>query len=417
MRSAAQRAAILKGRSSALAKKTNTPKIDSAAFSGTTALCYAREQVKGLTKRLKHCQRNSSAKIHVRDVELKSCKAQLQETTEEYTASLQDHLAARELAQGSLARLGKLQEALSESQRTSAGLYLQLLCTQHALKMSESNLALAQASGIHQAVRLKELNMEVRLLRAKVLRVPTGPSAKLKQLLHVFKVKEKCEIVLALKVAVLRMVALGIGTNHVYKVLVISAKLFEVEIRGLLSSASICGVVQQGGVAAHLQVAEAMNRAASMTVSSNSTSIKSINYVAHHIMAISDNPEEKPRCFTLPITSIYSHSSQAQLDNWIALFKHLSDMLCNSMGAPLTVKFWTKFAHILQGGLTYHAPDQKCMITLLTSWKSVLDCKSRGCKALCNMDPEELLEALEKHLSQDSESLKPWSTPAKHDVV
>jgi hypothetical protein len=404
-------------RALALAKKATTPVTEPSTLPKSTALRRAQARVAVLERRQKNECRNARAKIQARDKSLESLKEQLHNITAKYTATLQSESSQSVVVNGSAARVDILVLSLAQAQELLSCAAVELSRAQHAQRMAESDLTLSQACTTRQEERLKALNAEVRSLRAKVLRVPAGQAAKIKRPLHVFHVKAQREIVLGLKVAVLELVALSVGTNHVFRVLRIAAKLFEVDIQGSLSPASIRGIVQQGGVAAHLQVAEAMHRADSTTISSDSTSIKSINYVAHHLMAISHDPAEKPRRFTLPVTSIYSHSSQAQLDDWIALLQRLADMLRNSLNAPITVEFWKEFARIIRGGLTNHAPDQKCMITLLTSWKSELDCESRGCEALRNMEPAELLEALERHLSEDPDCLEPWSTAAQGDVV
>jgi hypothetical protein len=140
--------------------------------------------------------------------------------------------------------------------------------------------------------------------------------------------------------------------------------------------------------------------------------------VAKHYIAISHNPDIKPQRFALPISTLNDHSSQAQLEDWIAAFKLLSDMLRESLGCPLTVEFWRKFVRNIRGGMTDHAPDQKCMITLLTTWKRELDRECRGSDYLSSLSPLELLELISKRLSaEEKDSDVPWDTLSQEEQI
>jgi chromosome segregation ATPase len=238
MRTTAQKAQFSAARAALLGQEVDSPPPGPPPLYSATALRRARAAVESITLKFKKYQRSACDKLCARDRALESHKEELQSATHAYTASLQDRLLLQEQSTGLAARVEALDGSLLRTQHALASVLAELVRAQHALKMSESDLALSRGKCTRQDARLKELTAEVRSLRAKVLRAPVGQSGDTKRLTHVFKIKEKREIVLGLKVAVLQLVALSIGTNHVFKVLQIAAGLYKVEIEGSLSPAA-----------------------------------------------------------------------------------------------------------------------------------------------------------------------------------
>lgn len=422
---------------SANATKLDLPPPTSCLPSESTILRSAQEDVTTLKAQSKRAHRSARGKVDLRDQKLEDVHAQLQDTTHRFTAALQDNATMRAHLDGLNSRIHTLSSSLDQTKLFLGATVAELSQTQHELKMACSDLVQTRAQDAIKHARITEVTQELRYLHARAKRMRSERSTCRKQPVQVFKVKERGKIPLAVRVAVLRLVALGIGTSHVFNVMQCIARLLEVELKGRLSPASVRGIIHEGGVAAHLQVAEAMRDAKSEserlhthlyrllniswlggTISSNSTSIKSINYVAKHYIAISDNPAALPRRYALPITTLNNHSSQSQLDDWIDMFKLLSDMLRQSLSAPITVQFWRDFVRNVRGGMTDHAPDQKCMITLFTQWKRTIERESRGSTLLASLSPLELLELINKRMSADEgKSQAPWETLSQEDQI
>lgn len=208
-------------------------------------------------------KRSTRKKLDVRDQRLEAFEIQLEDTTSRYTAALQENTNMRVLLDGMKARNDLLVSSFEHQGQLLGAAQSNLIQCQHALKMALSDLSQTSAQDAGKAARLAELTCEVRLLRARAQRTRSKRSLTTKQPLPVFKVKERGEIPLAVRVAVLRLVGLGIGIKHVFSVIKCIAGLLEIVLKGRLSPASIQNIIHEGGVAAHLQVAEAMHDAKS----------------------------------------------------------------------------------------------------------------------------------------------------------
>jgi hypothetical protein len=247
--------------------------------SESTRLRATQDALDTVQGRFTRACRNARKKLDLRNQKLKDNQLQQQDITHCYTTALQDIADMQTQIDGLIARNEVLCLAVERKEGLLDAAQSDLLRTQHALKMTKSDLDQAAACDALKAIRLTELTREVRTLRARAKRAHSEPSSHNKLPLHVFKVKEHGEIPLAVRVAVLRLVALGIGIKHIFPVIQCLARLFEVALKGQLSPASIQNIIHEGGVAAHLQVAEAMRGAKSMFLWCNFRALVVLNII------------------------------------------------------------------------------------------------------------------------------------------
>jgi hypothetical protein len=247
----------------AQAKKRGLPKPLPPSTPRSTALDHARAEIEALKAQIKCTQRSAHGMLKTRKDNLSNTHAQLQDTTQQYTSVLQDQLTMQTNSAGLAARIDALSSSLKQNKLWLAATVTELSQTQHELKMAHSDLAQTGAREAKKSAHIAELTREIRRLRAQAGCVRSKCATTSVQPLHIFKIKERGKVPLAVRVTVLRLVALGIGIKHVFPVVQCLAGLFEVALKGSLSPASIQNIIHEGGVAAHLQVAEAMRDAKS----------------------------------------------------------------------------------------------------------------------------------------------------------
>lgn len=415
-KSTVQKAALAKARAAAQAKLHASLPPTPTTPSVEAQLQQYRAKSNGLHLKLESLKRSTRAKIRTRDKVVNTTKDQLSKLTAEHMASLQSLATLQESYNGVLARLGVLSNAYPKSTDAHTCALKELEHTRHLLKMSQSDLLQSQDHGRRAQDRVKELTHKVCLLRAKA-KLSKSKDSTSGQATPVFKVKEKGAVPLSLRVTILKLVSLGIGTKHVMPAIECVSDLFHVQLKGRLSAASVRNIIHEGGVAAHLQIAQAMHESTDSTISSDSTSHKSINYVAKHYTVTSPDPGTQPRRFALPITTIDGHSSQDQLEDWIQTLRFLANMYRDRFEAPVTAEFWREFVSKLRGMMTDHANDQKLMIQLFTQWKRELEREARGSKHLSSLLPLELLELMAKALADNGKELTAWSTLSQEEQV
>jgi hypothetical protein len=154
---------------------------------------------------------------------------------------------------------------------------------------------------------------------------------------------------------------------------------------------------------------------ASATISTDSTSHKTISYLAKHLTLMMPDAPTEPVIFALPITTMQSHSSQAQLDNIVESFKAFYSTYMASLGR-IDTNYWRAFTRKLLAGETDHAPDQKLMIKLISQWKRLVDCELRGEQVLlAQKNPAELMKLIVERMRQQS-GLEPLDWEALPEV-
>jgi hypothetical protein len=416
-RTAAQKAVTRGAQNLAQAQNHGSTAPASVLVSTSALLQRATAEIKQLRRKLGAQKRCARARVKSRDTSLKNTKAQLSELTTMHTLTLQSLATLQDDHNGICARLTLSNLAHSQATQLLGCVMNELQRTQHLLKMCQSDLGQAQDHGKYLRGRIQTLNCEVRTLRARAKLLKARESRSCPITPQVFKLKEKGAVPLPLRVTILKLVSLGIGTKHLMPAIQCVSNLFHVQLKGWLSPASVRNIIHEGGVAAHLQVAQAMHESSDGTISSDSTSHKSINYVAKHYIATSPNPDTQPRRFALPITTIDEHSSQAQLEDWIHTLRFHADMFRRRFNAPITAEFWREFVSKLRGMMTDHANDQKLMIKLFTEWKRELERETRGSKYLSSLLALELLELMARALADNGEEPVAWSTLSHKEQV
>jgi hypothetical protein len=216
-------------------------------------------------------------------------------------------------------------------------------------------------------------------LQQPIFKLRTGPKA-------------KGSLPIDVRLAILELVTMGVGVDHVFRALLCCAVLFKISLAGSFTAGAVRKVVLEAGVAGEIQLASTMESCASATISCDSTSHRTITYMSKHLTFMMPGAPTKPIVLALPITTMHSHSSQAQLDDIIESLKSFFRTYLASRG-HVNPQFWRAFTRKLLAGETDHAPDQKLMIKLLTQWKRLVDRELRGEQLLlAQKTPAELMK-------------------------
>ncbi|KAJ7587320.1 hypothetical protein C8J56DRAFT_716098, partial [Mycena floridula] len=132
------------------------------------------------------------------------------------------------------------------------------------------------------------------------------------------------------------------------------ATQFSMEVDGEVSNRSIGRIVLEGGVAAKLQLVEEAKQAQGITISSDGTSHKHLNYMSRNCKLI-----HADRIVTrfLGITGETNHTSEEQLTGFTEV---IQDAYAVYNRSPLSSDGdvdWRDFLAILKGMITDHAED------------------------------------------------------------
>ncbi|PPQ84770.1 hypothetical protein CVT26_014292 [Gymnopilus dilepis] len=131
-------------------------------------------------------------------------------------------------------------------------------------------------------------------------------------------------------------------------------------------------MVQEGGIAAKLQLVEEISEANGFTVSGDGTTIRHLNYETKHITL----NVASTRFFGVIMGP--NHKSETQLHSWKELSNNYYDTFNRAFGPdgkhadPLT------FAKDMLGLRSDHSEDQKKLNRLLREWKELSGCIWRG---------------------------------------
>jgi hypothetical protein len=231
----------------------------------------------------------------------------------------------------------------------------QLAARDRPIEQLERKIATTANTYFSLQERINELTKLVRKYEARERRASLrgGQASSCKP--FVFSLRQgkqaKGAIPISVRLAILELTVAGVASAHVFRVILTCAELFGVETRGMFSEASVCTIILEAGVAGQLQIADAMIKSPSMyitisdshilnqqtaaTLSSDSTSHKSVSYLAQHVtVLVPDTPEQngleahsrtfsatfkpmKPVFLAFPITTLDDHSSKGQLDRII----------------------------------------------------------------------------------------------------
>jgi hypothetical protein len=165
-----------------------------------------------------------------------------------------------------------------------------------------------------------------------------------------------------------------------------------------MSSRTVRRAILEGGVMADIQVGHEIAKASSLTVSSDGTTHRNINYESRHVNVLAPIYESDEAAAVVHqsrlvgVDSAPDHSSQTQLDGWKSKIKEKLDIYNQS---PLAQRSQTAlrladFFARLQGMNGDHAKDQKKLATLLKEIKAAFLQESLGGEKLVGMSFPEI---------------------------
>ncbi|KAF8602429.1 hypothetical protein BDV93DRAFT_443999 [Ceratobasidium sp. AG-I] len=166
-----------------------------------------------------------------------------------------------------------------------------------------------------------------------------------------------------------KLVLAGIAAVRVPQAIQLCAQAFNVQLKHIPSARSVGRFVLEGGVGAEIQAANTLAQAQGVTISMDSTSQRSINYSAMHVMS---NSTDAHQLLYLAVESTFNHSSQTQVNVLKNTIAHLCDTAAR---APKTrenteqVLSSQDVARKIYGASGDHANDQLKVATLEKEWK------------------------------------------------
>ncbi|KAI0323924.1 hypothetical protein GY45DRAFT_1213602, partial [Cubamyces sp. BRFM 1775] len=199
------------------------------------------------------------------------------------------------------------------------------------------------------------------------------------------------------------LIALGLKVHQVRVVIEVVADSAGAAVKGNISDRSVGRIALEGLVASELQIAVEGKATDGITISSDGTTHKNVNYDSRHMHFNSLSSSSHSRR-SLGIHSAPNHTSKTRLDGWKARIQSVIDTYNASPLAdegPLDTR---SFLQKVYGMLTDHAEDQKCLKKLLTEWKTQCDREVRGERAIEQLAPLDLLPILAEEVAAAVES-------------
>ncbi|KAE9392379.1 hypothetical protein BT96DRAFT_830646 [Gymnopus androsaceus JB14] len=207
---------------------------------------------------------------------------------------------------------------------------------------------------------------------------------KAKKEVNSFQVKEKGVVTDSVWDLARDLVAVGLKPGMVGPAVNRVLSAAGVNVNGTISHTTACQAIIEGGVAADLQMTEAMRTSDGFIVSGDGTTHRSLNYESHFVMVNKDGLRKN---YFAGITTAPNHTSQEQCDAWERLFCCLTDLYnCSPFGKKNGLIDVRELIQLLTGMLSDHAEDQKLLAKLLESLKRVWERKLRGEEAMLEMD-------------------------------
>ncbi|KEP45562.1 hypothetical protein V565_260290, partial [Rhizoctonia solani 123E] len=165
------------------------------------------------------------------------------------------------------------------------------------------------------------------------------------------------------------LVMSGVAAIQVPKVIRVCTRAFGIEPGPLPNPRSVGRFITEGGVAAKIQVGNALAAAKGVTTSMDSTSHRNINFSSMHIMA---NSSESHNQLYLAVESTTDHTSQTQVN----VLKDTIDSICDTTRrapkceiGPEVTPCTSDIARKLYGVNGDHANDQLKVAQLEKEWK------------------------------------------------
>ncbi|KAE9392205.1 hypothetical protein BT96DRAFT_1000611 [Gymnopus androsaceus JB14] len=236
----------------------------------------------------------------------------------------------------------------------------------------------------------ENLRTDVSRLGKKVARVEEQKekavlkaSEKARQEVNTFAVKEDGIVSSTARDLSRDLVAIGLKPGMVGPALDRVLAAAGVEVKGNLSRTTVRCTVIEGGVAADLQLVDAMKESDGFTISGDGSTHRSINYESHFITV---NKDGTHKSYFAGLTRAPTHTSQEQCDAWERLFRHLTAVYNASPLAKQNGLIDVReLIQLLTGMLSDHAEDQKKLAALLEALKQAWDRELRGEDAMLDL--------------------------------
>ncbi|KAJ7761749.1 hypothetical protein B0H16DRAFT_1688378 [Mycena metata] len=183
--------------------------------------------------------------------------------------------------------------------------------------------------------------------------------------------KEEGIISAQIRACVRDIVAFGAPLEGVSKIIHAVAKGLNIKIKDDISTRSASRIILEGGVAAQLQIVDAVKNTDYLTASGDGTSHRHLNYESRFIVV-------KEKLLALGLTQAPSHTSEEQMAGWLKLIQEMYEAYNESpIGREHPEDFRTFFIKIT-GMMTDHAADQKKLRGMFKELKKRLDRELRG---------------------------------------
>ncbi|KDN34721.1 hypothetical protein RSAG8_12195, partial [Rhizoctonia solani AG-8 WAC10335] len=210
------------------------------------------------------------------------------------------------------------------------------------------------------------------------------------------------------------------STEQITKIIKIVGDTLGVEVIGSISAHSIARILLEGLVKAQMQIAQELSQANYVTMCSDGTTIKNLQYEAKllfiHLPGQSNNSTVStsepaslvPMLWTLGVHKAPSHTSQQQLNGWLNALDQCCNRLNKSHLREVTPLTSAMVVPKLQGILTDHAADQKWFVQLVTQWKQNIDHNLHAVRKLKKMMVNQQLYKLTTYLDSAANGISNW---------
>ncbi|KZS94295.1 hypothetical protein SISNIDRAFT_426536, partial [Sistotremastrum niveocremeum HHB9708] len=186
--------------------------------------------------------------------------------------------------------------------------------------------------------------------------------------------------------------SLGVPAGSVGAVVHVVGEALGKEIVGKLDARTVRRCDREGGIYADIQIADAMNQAAGITISGDGTTHRHRNYESKNITAIAANGEHED--LFLGIDSAPSHTSDEQLRGWMLRLEAIANAWNATPAGRRNPIDPRTFAAKFTGMHTDHAEDQKKLCRLVEEYKTACAREIRGKNMILEMPSDEVLALL-----------------------
>ncbi|KIK80700.1 hypothetical protein PAXRUDRAFT_157974 [Paxillus rubicundulus Ve08.2h10] len=211
---------------------------------------------------------------------------------------------------------------------------------------------------------------------------------------------------------VLKLVAVhNVPVSHINGVIAAVSSAARSEVHEEISKRSIWRIMLEGEVAESVQLVDEISKVQGITLSSDGTSHKNINYAAHHITYSGQGEESK--CGIMRFVGIqceFNHTSETQLEGWQGLTTDMYTTYNEYMDTQVDSQ---ECVEKVKGMLTNHTEDPKKLVCLFWGWKQACEQEVRGERALAHLPLHEVAQLTWKKIEQvieDAGGFEAWVT-------